>query len=50
MKRNFLAGMIAGGIIGASMSMYSSSMSPKQRKRMMRKGKKVIYNMMDSMH
>lgn len=50
MKGKFMAGMIAGGLLGASLSMYSSSMSPRQRKRMMNKGKKAITNVMDSMH
>ncbi|TCO79070.1 YtxH domain-containing protein [Marinisporobacter balticus] len=51
MQNRFMSGMIAGGIIGATTGMYAyKRMSPRQRKMMMKRGRKMIkgaVNMID---
>lgn len=43
MRNKFISGMITGGVIGATTGMYAyKRMSPRQRKTMMRRGKKII--------
>lgn len=50
MKGRFMKGVITGSIIGATAGMYAASrMTPRQRKRLMKTGKKMIFTMMDNM-
>lgn len=50
MRNRFVKGVIAGSIIGATAGMYAASrMTPRQRKKLMKTGKKIIFNMMDNM-
>ncbi|MFZ5965996.1 MAG: YtxH domain-containing protein [Bacillota bacterium] len=53
MRNRFLTGVVAGGLLGASAGMYAySRMSPRQRRKMMRRGSKLVrnaVNMMDIM-
>ena len=49
MRRRFMSGVIAGSILGATAGMYATSkMSPRQRKKMMKRSKKILMNMMDN--
>ncbi|QXM05973.1 YtxH domain-containing protein [Crassaminicella indica] len=43
MRNRFVSGMIAGGIIGATTGMYAyKRMSPRQRRMVMRRGRKML--------
>lgn len=45
MRDRFMSGMLTGGIIGATAGLYAySRMSPRQRKRMMKRGNKMLKN------
>lgn len=49
MKGRFTSGILAGSLIGATAGMYAiTRMSPRQRRRMMRTGKKVLSNIMNN--
>lgn len=50
MRSRFISGVVTGSIIGATASMYAfSRMNPRQRKRLMRQGKKMLFNMVSNM-
>jgi gas vesicle protein len=43
MRNKFVSGMITGGIIGATTGMYAyKRMSPRQRRMIMKRGKKMV--------
>jgi gas vesicle protein len=44
MRDKLMTGIIAGGIIGAAGLYAFNKMSPRQRKKLMRRGSKVIEN------
>ena len=49
MKSNFMSGMVTGSIIGMTAGMYAiNKMSPRQRKKMMKFSKKMLYNVIDN--
>lgn len=57
MRNRFISGMITGGFIGATAGMYAyRQMSPLQRKRMVKRGSKMMHrtanilDMMQSIH
>ncbi|MFT9496071.1 YtxH domain-containing protein [Anaerosolibacter sp.] len=51
MRDNFMTGVIAGGIIGATAGLYAfSKMSPRQRKKLMKRGNNVIKNASNMMN
>ncbi|QZY57011.1 hypothetical protein [Crassaminicella profunda] len=51
MRNKFVSGMLTGGIIGATTGMYAyKRMSPRQRRMVMRRGRKMVkgaVNMVD---
>ncbi|WP_120166696.1 YtxH domain-containing protein [Thermohalobacter berrensis] len=50
MNGKFVQGIVTGSLIGATASMYAmSKMSPRQRRKMMKKGRKLLINMMSNM-
>ncbi len=49
MRNNFVTGIITGGIMGLTAGMYATTkMSPRQRRRLVRKGRNVVMDMMDN--
>ncbi|MCC5911494.1 MAG: YtxH domain-containing protein [Clostridiaceae bacterium] len=43
MRRDMMMGLITGSLIGATVGMYAvSNMSPREQKRMMKRGKKAV--------
>ncbi len=45
MKSKYMTGIIAGGLLGATASVYAMyKSSPRQRKRLMRRGTKMVKN------
>ncbi|MBB6214801.1 gas vesicle protein [Anaerosolibacter carboniphilus] len=45
MRDKFMTGIIAGGIIGATAGLYAfNKMSPRQRRKLMKRGSRVIKN------
>ena len=45
MRSRFMSGVIAGGLLGATMGMYAlNKTSPRQRKKMMKRGVKAFRN------
>lgn len=45
MRDKFLTGVIAGGMLGATAGFYAlERMSPRQRRKMMRRGSKIVKN------
>lgn len=43
MRNRFISGLIAGGVLGATTGMYAyKRMSPRERRRMMKRGKKMM--------
>jgi len=50
MKGKFISGIVAGSLVGATAGMYAmNKMSPRQRRKMMKMGKKVINSMVNDM-
>jgi len=50
MKGRFMSGIIAGSVLGVTAGMYAiTKMNPRQRRRMMKKSKKMLSHMMDNM-
>lgn len=50
MRSRFTSGIVAGSILGATVGMYAATkMSPRQRRRMMKAGKKIILGTIDNM-
>ncbi|EOC99955.1 hypothetical protein [Caldisalinibacter kiritimatiensis] len=50
MRNGFVSGIVTGSIIGATAGMYAASkMTPRQKRRFMRQGKKMLFGMLDGM-
>lgn len=48
MRGRFVSGIIAGSLVGATAGLYAMNrMSPRQRRKMMKMGKRAIYNMVN---
>ena len=50
MRNRLVSGIVTGGILAATASMYAMTrISPRQRRRMMKTSKRVMTNIMDNM-
>ena len=48
-RSKFTTGIIAGSIVGASAGMYAiTKMSPRQRRKMMKQGRKILFRIADN--
>lgn len=51
MNTKFMSGVITGSIVGATAGMYATSkMSPRQRRKVMKRSKKILMNAVGNMN
>ncbi|WP_169733570.1 hypothetical protein [Clostridiisalibacter paucivorans] len=51
MRNRFMSGMLTGSILGVTASMFAANkMTPRQRRKMMKRSKNLLFNAIDFMN